>query len=288
MSVRFRWLGYVCFEFILPSGKILIVDPYIDYSPTAPIRCSDVTGADYITLTHGHYDHATDVGALLQKFHGKVICSREIAEPLSRAFNIDLGDLIRVSAGDRIDFTDLTVEAKRGQHINLMPPMRYAYQRITGKDADAAWSFKEIQQAIEAALNQSHKPETDAILQKLDEAGVAGGEQLNFLFQTPDNLRLFFYSSGPADHLRAIARDAHPIVIFLQLGVSDMEKMAEVAALSGAEIVIPTHHDGNGIDGAHRTAKKFAGVLAGKTKAQLIDIEHGQWYELAACCRPVN
>ncbi|MBI4768187.1 MAG: MBL fold metallo-hydrolase [Deltaproteobacteria bacterium] len=114
MGVRFRWLGYVCFEFVLPSGKVLVVDPYIDYSPTAPIQCSEVTGADYMALTHGHYDHITDVGSLLQKFHSKVLCSREIAEPLSRAFNIDLGDLIRVSAGDRVEFGDLQIEVKRG------------------------------------------------------------------------------------------------------------------------------------------------------------------------------
>ena len=81
MGVRFRWLGYVCFEFILPSGKVLVVDPYIDYSPTAPIKCSEVTGADYIALTHGHYDHITDVGQLLHKFHSKVYAARKSPNP---------------------------------------------------------------------------------------------------------------------------------------------------------------------------------------------------------------
>jgi L-ascorbate metabolism protein UlaG (beta-lactamase superfamily) len=64
VSIKFRWLGTVCFEIVLPSGKVLIIDPYIDYSATAPIKCKDVTGADYIALTHGDFDHVTDVGAL--------------------------------------------------------------------------------------------------------------------------------------------------------------------------------------------------------------------------------
>ena len=59
MSVKLRWLGYVCFEIVLPSGKVLVTDPYIDCSPTAPVNWEEVTGADYIALTHGHYDHIT-------------------------------------------------------------------------------------------------------------------------------------------------------------------------------------------------------------------------------------
>jgi L-ascorbate metabolism protein UlaG (beta-lactamase superfamily) len=287
MGVRFRWLGYVCFEFILPSGKALIVDPYIDYSPTAPIKCSEITGADYIALTHGHYDHVTDVGQLLQKFHSKILCSREIAEPLSRVFPIDLGDLIRVSAGDRVEFKDLSIEVKRGQHINLLPPMRQAYTRLLGKEADFAWTFKEIQKKIETAMNLVQKPETTAMLEKLDLAGLTGGEQLNFLFQTEENLRLFFYSSGPEEYLRPVAADARAQVLFIQLGGTDLEKMADLAAISGAGLVIPTHHDGNGVESSHRLAGKFADLLANRTKARFMDIEHGKWYEIVTNCHAV-
>jgi len=65
MSIKLRWLGYVCFEIVLPSGKVLVIDPYIDYSPTAPIKCQEVTGANYIAITHGHYDHVTDVRSVI-------------------------------------------------------------------------------------------------------------------------------------------------------------------------------------------------------------------------------
>ncbi|MBN1380755.1 MAG: MBL fold metallo-hydrolase [Deltaproteobacteria bacterium] len=287
MGVRFRWLGYVCFEFVLPSGKVLVVDPYIDYSPTAPIKCDDVTGADYIALTHGHYDHVTDVGTLLHKFHSKLLCSREIGEPLSKVFNIDLGDLIRVIAGDVVNFSDLHIEVKRGQHINLLPLMREAYTRVLKKEPDSSWTFKEIQDKIATALNIVQKPETTAMLEKLDQAGVTGGEQLNFLFQTEDNLRFFFYSSGPEDHLRSVVQEARPHVIFIQLAGSNLGQMAEVAAVSGAGIVIPTHHDGSGMKNAHRMARDFAGLLAKKSKAQFVDIEAGRWYEFAIGCRAI-
>ena len=125
------------------------------------------------------------------------------------------------------------------------------------------------------------------MLEKLDLAGVTGGEQLNFLFQTEDNLRLFFYSSGPDDHLRRVTAEVHPHVIFIQLGGTDLEKMADVAAISGAGIVIPTHHDGNGVKSSHRIAEKFGDLLAKKVTAQFMNIEHGKWYEIATRCQAV-
>jgi L-ascorbate metabolism protein UlaG (beta-lactamase superfamily) len=280
MGIRFRWLGYVCFEFVLPSGKVLVVDPYIDCSPTAPIKYNEVTGADYIALTHGHYDHVTEVGVLYQKFHSKVLCSREIAEPLSKVFNIDLGDLIRVSAGERVEFSDLRIEVTRGQHINLLPPMRQAYARLLGREADPKWTFKEIQKELNASTNRVQKPETEDMLEKLNLAGVTGGEQLNFLFQTEDNLRLLFYSSGPEDHLRSIVSEARPQVLFIQLGGTDLEKMVEVAVLSGAGLVIPTHHDGNGVESAYRLADKYSDLLAKRTRAQFLNIRLGTWYQI--------
>ena len=120
MSIKLRWLGWACFEIILPSGKVLITDPFIDQSNTAPIKCSEVTGADYIALTHTHFDHCTDIGTLVKKFHSKVICSSSIAWPLAEFFDIRWPNLIWVRAGDKIAFDDLQVEIVRAEHI-FMP-----------------------------------------------------------------------------------------------------------------------------------------------------------------------
>ena len=133
MSVKLRWLGYVCFEVVLPDGKVLVVDPYIDYSPTSPVRCQDVTGADYIAVTHGHFDHITDIGTLVEKFNSKVICSHQIAEPLTALFGLDFANVVKVTAGDEIVFGDLRIEVKRGHHVNILAAMRAGYERSSGK-----------------------------------------------------------------------------------------------------------------------------------------------------------
>jgi len=61
LSIKLRWLGFACFEIVLPSGKVQVTDPFIDYSQSSPIKSSEVTGADYIALTHTHFDHCTDL-----------------------------------------------------------------------------------------------------------------------------------------------------------------------------------------------------------------------------------
>ncbi len=69
----------------------------------------------------------------------------------------------------------------------------------------------------------------------------------------------------------------HPNVAFFQTG--DPEVVADFAALSGAEVVIPYHHDSD-MDRTHRNAQALAAQLELKSKAAFLDIHHGRWYEL--------
>jgi hypothetical protein len=74
--------------------------------------------------------------------------------------------------------------------------------------------------------------------------------------------------------------EARPNVIFVQLGGVDTRSAAETASLSGAEIVIPTHHDGEGVETMHKRARSMARHLAKISNARLLDIDHGKWYEI--------
>jgi len=281
MSIKLRWLGYVCFEIVLPSGKVLVIDPYIDYSPTSPIKCKEVTGADYIALTHGHYDHVTDVGSLVEKFDSTIICSHQVAEPLAGFFKIDPAKMIKVTAGDSINFEDLSIEVKRAEHISLVSVMQAAFKRITGKDADPKLSLSELNKAIiKASAGRSQDTPADEMRQKMQNAHIPGGEQLNFIFTTSDNLRIYIYSAAALEYLRKEVRESRANVFCPQLGGVSVKDAADMAALSGAELIIPTHHDGDGIETMHARAQKVAEFLKKKSNARLLDIEHGKWYQI--------
>ena len=76
MSTEITWLGHGSFA-VETAGKHLLVDPFLDESPTAPIKSEEVA-ADCILVTHGHFDHVPDVVKIAQRTGATVIANFEI------------------------------------------------------------------------------------------------------------------------------------------------------------------------------------------------------------------
>lgn len=60
------------------NGKILIVDPFIQANPQAASIDFSSIKADYILITHAHYDHVMDVEELAKRTGAKIIANHEI------------------------------------------------------------------------------------------------------------------------------------------------------------------------------------------------------------------
>ena len=281
MSIKFRWLGNVCLEIVLPSNKVLIVDPYLDSSPYSPIKSSDITGADYIAITHGHVDHFADAGPLVRKFNSTVICSRWIANGLAKFINIDPDTMVKVASVDTIVFDDLRVEVKKADHVSTVAPLKDVFKRLTGVAPDPEMPIADLQRSIrEMSPRRQPDPAQEALIKRVRDSDITIGEQLSFVFETTDNLRLYVHGAGPYDYLRDTIRNGRADVFFSQLGGVRSETAAEIAALSGAQIVVPVHHDMDGAEVAHKRAKSMAEHLSKLSSAQLLDAEHGKWYEI--------
>ncbi len=83
-------------------------------------------------------------------------------------------------------------------------------------------------------------------------------------------------------------KHAHPNVLLVQLAGVGAERAAEFAAHSGAEMIIPTHHDKT-IDEAHVQARMLAEQVAVKApNARVLDMIHGKWYDLGLRATPVG
>ena len=284
MSIKFRWLGNAGFEIILPSGRVLVLDPYMDEAPNAPFKSDEITGADYIVLTHGHFDHCSDAGKLALKFNSRVICSREIAPSITDFFGLDENRVIKVSAGDVVDFDDISIEVLRSIHASTARMMKATYQRLVGEAPPPEMPLNEITKIIRE-LSPPRESQPDDIRTRMNAAGIAGGEQLSFIFRTSDNLRTYVYSANPEDYLRRQITEVKPNIAFIQL-TARPERVAEIAALSGAEIIIPTHHDMQGPDARHKSVEEMAAALKEKSPAQVIDTEYGKWYEVGVKITP--
>jgi L-ascorbate metabolism protein UlaG (beta-lactamase superfamily) len=78
MAIKITWFSHASLGLEVGGFKLL-VDPYFTGNPAATITAQDVS-ADYILVTHGHFDHVGDVVAIAKRTGAMVISNFEIAE----------------------------------------------------------------------------------------------------------------------------------------------------------------------------------------------------------------
>jgi L-ascorbate metabolism protein UlaG (beta-lactamase superfamily) len=76
------WLGHGTWQ-IHTGGAVLLLDPFLDDSPTAPIKSAQAQ-ADYILVSHGHFDHVADAAAIAQRCGATILANFEICNWLAR------------------------------------------------------------------------------------------------------------------------------------------------------------------------------------------------------------
>ena len=65
--MRITWLGHGSFQFELPSGQVILMDPWIEGNPSYP-KHHEITRVDTICITHGHFDHIHSTPPLAARF----------------------------------------------------------------------------------------------------------------------------------------------------------------------------------------------------------------------------
>jgi L-ascorbate metabolism protein UlaG (beta-lactamase superfamily) len=74
--MEITWLGHGTFRFRLPSGQVVLLDPWTDGNPAYP-QGFVLPRVDTICLTHGHFDHIHDAVPLAKKFTPEVVAIYE-------------------------------------------------------------------------------------------------------------------------------------------------------------------------------------------------------------------
>ncbi|HRX79900.1 MAG: metal-dependent hydrolase [Planctomycetaceae bacterium] len=77
MTIELTWLGHASWAIKAGDHRILI-DPFLNDSPTAPVKADDVE-ATFIFVSHGHFDHVADVASIANRTGATVVSNYEIA-----------------------------------------------------------------------------------------------------------------------------------------------------------------------------------------------------------------
>lgn len=116
MAAELTWLGHGCWSIATGSHRILL-DPFLDDSPTAPVKANQVE-ADFILLSHGHYDHVADAVKIARRTGALVIANFEICEWLA-AQGIENTHAMNIGGGVNQPFG--RVKMTIAHHSSMLP-----------------------------------------------------------------------------------------------------------------------------------------------------------------------
>ena len=216
-QIRLRWLTIACFELQIGDFSI-VIDPCIGISPRAGFGAEVVEKANVILLSHGHWDHITDIKALMEKFHCPVLCGELTAPALVRYLNCNPKDVYPVAPELELDFGGAKIRPLFGRHCN---------QRAT---------LQELEERMRSnSVNDS--PEI------LDCNFYGHMEYRNYLITTPSGLKVMFWGNDADAVQMNIIRRLQPDIALLQYTRQKPEELAQMVAEGNVKVLIPHHMD---------------------------------------------
>jgi len=88
-ATRITWYGHAAFGITTPKGKVLMIDPWLR-NPSNPAAkdnrdpVQDIKQADYILITHGHFDHVGDAVELAKKTGARLVTNYELGTNMAK------------------------------------------------------------------------------------------------------------------------------------------------------------------------------------------------------------
>ncbi len=116
MASELRWLGHGTWS-IRTGTTHIILDPFLDDSPVAPVKAGDVP-ADYILVSHGHFDHVADVEKIAKRTRATVVANFEICQWFN-AKGVEKTHAMNIGGG--YDFPFGRVYQTIAHHTSMLP-----------------------------------------------------------------------------------------------------------------------------------------------------------------------
>ncbi|TPG35360.1 metal-dependent hydrolase [Flavobacterium pectinovorum] len=110
--MKVTYYGHSCFS-VLVNGKHILFDPFISGNELAKNINIDEIKADYILISHAHYDHILDVERIAKNTGAKVLGNFEIYNWLLKN---GIENAHPINPGGKFDFDFGTVKCVIAQH----------------------------------------------------------------------------------------------------------------------------------------------------------------------------
>ena len=112
-GARITYLGHATFRFTTAGGEQIIIDPFLTENPQTPEDLKRVGELDTILITHGHFDHFSDVMPLQGQTGATTVSNFEIFSYLQRE---GVENAMPIQKGGTAQVGGITVTATNAFH----------------------------------------------------------------------------------------------------------------------------------------------------------------------------
>ena len=120
--MKITYYGHSCFS-VAAAGKHLLFDPFISGNELAKHIPLTAVPADYIFVSHGHFDHMLDVVAIANRTSALVVSSWELYNYFGKQ---GVKNVHPLNPGGKATFDFGTAKAVIAQHSSSLPDGSYA------------------------------------------------------------------------------------------------------------------------------------------------------------------
>lgn len=114
--MKLRYFSHSAFQITCDDGLKILIDPFFDNNPTSPVKAEDVE-ADYILISHGHWDHLGDTLDIAQRCNALCICENELASYLdAKGLNVH-----KMHIGGAFEFDFGRIKLTQALHSSVTP-----------------------------------------------------------------------------------------------------------------------------------------------------------------------
>lgn len=238
-TVVIRWLANANFEFGY-KGKVYLFDAYFDRTPRSHalgFKAADVKKAEAIFVSHAHFDHISDIGAVARQTGAPVV-----GTPITAETAIKLGapekQIVIAKGGESLKYGDATVDAALAEHSTIQPGLVDIYASLYANDSPA---YSEPEKSLRGYVQS---------LGTFDPRIIKEGT-LAFGLTFPSGFKAVLVgSSGPiTPGVRALAEKLGPvdvlIVAYQVHAVADTQISYTMPfiELFKPKLYLPAHHD---------------------------------------------
>jgi len=85
---KIKYFGHAGFQITSEKGKIIIIDPWLTDNPLATIQAKDIAKADFVLVTHDHFDHIADAAGIVKATGAILVGMPEVVGKLKEEANV--------------------------------------------------------------------------------------------------------------------------------------------------------------------------------------------------------